>query len=268
MKPIRRAALACVSCACLWQAAAPALAGAFTQPQGTGQVLAVTTITKADRSFDDKGGLTDTPDYRKIETPILVEYGVTDWLTAMVTPTHLDVDAGGPNGGQYSGAGYTDLGARVRLYATPTTAFSVQALARLPGARDDANPAEAGSTDGEIDLRALYGIGFEMAGRPAFVDLQAAYRIRLEEPPDEWRFDATFGFRPSPGWLVLAQLFNVISNGEGEAPFSATRYHKAQLSLVWDIKPDVSLQFGGVTTYAGENALQENGLVAGLWYRF
>ncbi len=268
MSPNRCHAPALAAVAWLVAAASPVFAGAFTQPQGTGQALAVATITSANRSFDGNGGLTRTPDFRKIEVPVLIEYGITDWLTVMAAPSYLNVEVGGPNGGDYSGAGYTDLGARLRLHSTPSTAVSVQALMRLPGARDETNPAEAGSTDGEIDLRALYGVSVPIDGKPAFVDVQAAYRIRQGAPPDEWRLDATFGIRLHPELLLLAQSFNVISNGDGEAPFGDTRYHKAQLSVVWDIQPDVSLQFGGVTTYAGENALQENGLVAGLWYRF
>ena len=45
-------------------------------------------------------------------------------------------------------------------------------------------------------------------------------------------------------------------------------YFKAQLSAVYALTPTWSVQGGAVTTYAGRNALQENGGVFGVWYRF
>jgi hypothetical protein len=67
---------------------------------------------------------------------------------------------------------------------------------------------------------------------------------------------------------VLAQSLNVMSEGPGSLPFSNYDYYKFQLSIVYALTPALSLQLGGFTTYAGHNALQENGLIAGAWYRF
>jgi protein XagA len=82
-----------------------------------------------------------------------------------------------------------------------------------------------------------------------------AQRFRLGDVPNEFRADFTFGLRPVPRWLLLAQCFNVISEGAGSQVFPSYNNH-------------LSLQLGGFTTYTGRNALQENGVVAGMWYRF
>jgi len=56
--------------------------------------------------------------------------------------------------------------------------------------------------------------------------------------------------------------------GAGSVPFSSYEYYKLQLSAVYSLTPAVSLQLGGFTTYAGRNALQENGVLFGAWYRY
>jgi hypothetical protein len=38
--------------------------------------------------------------------------------------------------------------------------------------------------------------------------------------------------------------------------------------VVYDLTPKLALQLGGYSTYWGRDALQENGLVAGAWYKF
>jgi hypothetical protein len=103
---------------------------------------------------------------------------------------------------------------------------------------------------------------------PAFVDLQLAQRFRAGAPPDEFRFDATLGVQAAPRWLLLAQSLNVVSEGRGSPPFASYDYYKLQLSVVYALTPAVSLQAGGFTAFAGNNALQENGLIFGAWYRF
>jgi hypothetical protein len=37
---------------------------------------------------------------------------------------------------------------------------------------------------------------------------------------------------------------------------------------VYEITPTLSVQGGGFTTFAGRNALQENGAIFGVWYKF
>jgi hypothetical protein len=100
------------------------------------------------------------------------------------------------------------------------------------------------------------------------LDVQVAQRLRFGGPPDEFRTDVTFGLWPHDRWLVLMQSFNVISEGAGSWGYPSYAYYKLQLSAVYALTPALSLQLGGYTTYWGRNALQENGLVLGAWYKF
>jgi protein XagA len=248
--------------------ARPALAGAWTQQAGHGQALAVVTHSKSSHEFDDDGDLVGRPRYDKTEAGLLIEYGVTDWLTLMLQPQLLIVDIAPPVNADSSGPGYTDIGARARLWSDEDEVFSVQALGRAPGKHDESNPAEIGNTDAELDIRALYGHSFKVEDHDAFIDAQFAYRVRFDDPPSEVRFDFTFGIRARPDLLLLAQSFNTFADGSGQGIFEDGREHKIQLSAVWDLDKVWSLQLGGIATVAGENTLAQRGIVAGIWAKF
>lgn len=245
-----------------------ALAGAWTLEAGTGQALVTSTFSRADKAFDGDGKAQPAPRYDKAELQALLEYGATDRLTLMALPGLQRVSIGAPVDATRTGLGYTEFGGRYRLFGGTAWVFSGQATVRMPGTSNDLNPAAIGHTDPEVDVRALLGYSFSAGNWPAFFDLQVAQRFRTGAPPDEFRADVTLGLSPAANWQLIAQSFNVISEGAGSPPFSSYNYHKLQLSVVYDLSPRLSLQLGGFTAFAGRNALQENGVVFGTWYRF
>jgi hypothetical protein len=246
-----------------------AFAGAWTLDAGQSIAIVTGTLSQSDKAFDGTGNTQPIARYSKNELQALFEFGATNWLTLMLAPSLQHVDIAAPFEARRDGVGYTDLGARMRLGGGDNWVVSGQATLRIPGTYDKSNPAAIGYTDPEVDVRALFGYGFNAGAWPAFVDVQVAQRFRLGGPPDEFRADVTLGVRPQDKWLVLLQSFNVISEGAGSAPFFPSySYSKLQLSAVYSLTPKLSLQFGGYTTYWGQNALQENGLVVGAWYKF
>ena len=242
-------------------------AAASTQPKGSGQVIVTAVHTKSDKGFDNEGKTTDIADYEKSEAYALVEYGVTDDLTVMITPSFSDISIDGP-GGDTSGLGYTEVGARYRLAHADGAVLSVQGSARLHGKRRRDTLGQASATGSEFDARILGGTSFDLGGVPAFVDLQGGYRWRNGSSPNEFHLDATLGLRPAEPLMILAQSFTTISDGAGEAGFADYRYSNAYLSGVYDISKSWSVQAGGIFTIDGRNALRERGVLAGLWYRF
>jgi hypothetical protein len=248
--------------------AGPVIAGAWTQEKGKGQVIAAGTFTRSTRQFDDGGDAVPIPRYDKFELNTLVEYGLSDWLTVMTQPQLMWTGIAAPTDAEASGLGYTDLGARARLWSDKESVLSAQALARVPGQHDEDNAAAIGKTDAEFDLRALYGRAFTIDGRSGFIDAQLGYRFRFDDPPNEVRFDFTFGIRPDPKLLLLAQSFNTFADGSAEGVFEDGREHKIQLSAVLSLDDVWSLQLGGIATLAGENTLRERGVIAALWRKF
>jgi hypothetical protein len=245
-----------------------ASAGAWTLPEGGGLAIVTLTPSQANKGFDEKGKLQSIPRYSKTELQTLLEYGAADWFTVMLAPSLQQIKIAAPVDAQRSGFGYTDIGGRMRLSQGEDWVFSAQATLRVPGTFDKRNPAAIGYTDPELDVRALFGYSFNALGWPAFFDVQLAQRFRIGGPPDEFRADLTLGIQPLPQWLLLAQSFNVISEGAGAPGVPSFSYYKFQVSAVYSVNPALSLQVGAFTTYAGYNALQENGIVLGGWYKF
>jgi protein XagA len=244
-------------------------AGAWTLDAGQSIAIVTGTLTQSDKAFDGSGNTQPIARYSKSELQALFEFGATNWLTLMLAPSLQHIDIAAPFEAKRDGLGYTDVGARMRLGGGSNWVVSGQATLRIPGTYDKSNPAAIGYTEPEVDVRALFGYGFNAGAWPAFVDVQVAQRFRFGGPPNEFRADVTLGVRPQDKWLVLLQSFNVVSEGAGSAPFvPGYSYSKLQLSAVYSLTPQLSLQLGGYTTYWGQNALQENGLVVGAWYKF
>ncbi len=246
----------------------PARAGAWLLPAGEGQAILSLSRSEADSGFGRGGRDPLVPDLEKTEVELLLEYGLDDETTLVFKPQMQDVTLGAPLDARRGGPGYQELGLRRLVWRDEDAVVSVQGLMRLPGARDEDDPASAGNTDADLDMRVLAGRGFAVGGMSAFVDAQLAYRARFGDPPGEIRADLTLGLRPRERLLVLLQSFNVVSDGSAAGIFEDGRYHKLQVSAVWEFADDWSVQLGAVATVAGEDALKERGVVAALWHRF
>lgn len=242
---------------------ASAAAQAFTPPEGQGRVIATVVYTHSDKGFDDDSNSFDIADYEKTEIYLSGEYGVTDDLTVLVTPSFRDVSIDG--GDDDSGFGFLDLGARYRLIDGGNYVVSIQGLVRIPNSERWNGFAQVGQTDTEIDLRVQGGVGF---GQENFAILEGGYRVRTGDPADEFHLDATLGIRAAPRWWVIANSFNTISNGAGEDIFPKQRYHNVYLSGAYEVSPRITFQFGALATIDGRNALRERGGFAGVWFRF
>jgi hypothetical protein len=243
-------------------------AAAWTLPQGSGQVLATVTASTSTSAFTNSGNLTSVPRYDKVDGDALLEYGLTDQLTLMLQSGLQHVDIASPVDAARTGLDYTDFGARYRFFEADGWVLSGQALLQLPGTTNQRNSAAIGYTDVEADFRMLLGKGFSIGALPAFIDLEVAQRQRGDGAPDEFHADGTFGVQVLPRWLILAQSFNVVSEGAGNPVFGKYDYFKFQLSAVYSVTSDWAVQGGAFTTYAGSNALQENGIVLGVWRKF
>lgn len=240
-----------------------AQASAFPQPAGQGRVIVSAIFSNSDKAFDADGNVVDIADYRKTEIYLNGEYGLTDDLTLILTPSFRDIDIeGGPD---TNGLNFIEAGARYRIASSGSTNFSLQGTVRIPGEQSRDFFAQTGRMGTEIDLRGTLGTSF---GQGGFFEAEAGYRFRTDDPPNEFHADFALGVRPAPKFLLLANSFNTFSDGSGRGVFTHYRYHNLFLSGVYDVSDHVSLQLGGMGTLGGENALRERGLLAGLWFRF
>jgi hypothetical protein len=245
----------------------PACAGAWLQPPATGQIIAGPIFAGTTRAFDARGRLIPVPYYKKFELGTYIEYGLTQRLTLVVAPGYDRVRAADPSQ-NYQGLGESFFGGRFGLYRDDKTVVSVQAGALTPG------PSIANSTGPfnprrsfGVEFRGLIGRNVEIATMEGFIDVQGGYRYYTQNQPGEWRLDLTFGLRPVPRLLWLVQTFSVFSTAGGGG-FVNYSWHKLASSIVLELRPQWSIQFGGFITVAGVNAGRELGPYAALWYRF
>ncbi|MBV8662376.1 MAG: hypothetical protein JO107_04675, partial [Hyphomicrobiales bacterium] len=146
---------------------AAAHAGAWTEPQGTGQAIL---------SFSAGAGLYDgqtKPDAqqeRRLETSLYLEYGLTDWLTAVAQSGLEDYAVSAPISNTYRGLDYSAAGLRARLFSSESFVWSVQGTALVPGAHDAMQIAQAGNTHFNTDWRTSVGSSFRIGGLSAFAD--------------------------------------------------------------------------------------------------
>ena len=251
--------------ACLFPGGA--FAGAWTLPEGSTQIITTVTTSDADKSFDQDGKADDDVTFHKVFLSAYSEYGWNDWLTLIATPEYASANSAAPGRASQKANDFAlSGGARVRLF-DDAGVFSLQATARSAGAFEldtsvDEDPGE------DFELRALYGTHFEMFGRAGCFDVQIAQRWTTGKRPDETPFDLTLLY--DVGWdtQLLLQNFNVVSQGSGQPPFTYYRYHKLALSAVHPLWGSFSVQLGAFVSPAGQNALREQGLFAGIWARF
>ena len=243
-------------------------ASAWNEPQGQGLVVVDYTFDGGSRYFNGEGHLTPASAYRKQELTGYLEYGVTDWLMAVIKPDLMSAKVGDPNPGHYTGLGTSEAGAQLRLLAFGPAVLSAAGSFRLPGTTKEDNPALIGDTSRDADARMLFGIAFAVGRWPAFLDVQGGYRIRSGGAPGEWHGDVTIGVRPMPRLLVLMQSFNSIPVGPGNAWFPRSEYSKFGVTFVYDLTTSWAVEVGMFQTVGGIDALRERGFKSGLWYRF
>lgn len=253
-----------------------AVAGAWTFEPGTGLAIFALESKLATQQYNGKGRLVPRDRFAKTEASAYVEYGLAEGLTMLFSPRVESVNDSSRWGGARTGLGYTELGARARFVrfdaAKPGvwqgSVASLQASVRVPGSVDDQDPLLAGNNVVEVDARALFGASFALGSWSSFVNAEAGYRWRDGDPPSELRGDLTIGVRPKPDWLLMGQLFQVTTIGQGGGSFRAGAYTRVQLSVVHDLDPHWSVQLGANSVVAGRRALAENGVLLAVWRRF
>jgi protein XagA len=248
--------------------AQPATAGALLMEEGAGEIIVTSTFAGANKAYDRHGHLIRTPSYGKFEAAGYVEYGATNWLTVIAEGDAFSFNGAATGfsfepAAHYAGAGLGALGGRIRLGEFAGVYFGAQASLRV--ASHSAERFLDFNAPTQIDLRLQAFRGFEAFGLPCFIDAQLGYRSRGQSG-DEIHVDMTLGLRPRPDVLLLAQSFSAFAPGVQAAGGYAAQ--KFELSGIYDLNRDWSVQIGAVAAPTGVNAPDEKGVLAALWRRF
>jgi protein XagA len=236
----------------------PAFAQAWVTPRGDGQLILKFEAMRADEGFDPVGDRAPLPAARRDEAASLfAEYGVADRFAVLFKG---DWQSGEDAFVDYDGRGPLELGVRWQVWRDERGAVSLQASVADGGEGRNAGYAAPGEGERDWEVRLAAGRNFSVTGRPVFVEVQSARRMR-EGLPDETRADLTVGIRHGRNWTLLAQVFGGAADDDGP------RWVNLETSLVrgWD---DWSLQLGWRTAVWGRETPASSGPVVGIWRRF
>lgn len=249
---------------CLW-IAPTCHAGAWTQPKGHGQVIATTAFSTASRAFNDQSEDILDVEYQKIESSLYFEHGLTDRLTLVARPSLQDIELTDSGGEQsYQGLGPSEIGLQWQLKKSDHGQFSLRAGVKLGSDGENIPDAPIGEGRSDYELRALWGHGFSLSERSAFIEGQLAYRFRSGGAPDEQRFDFTSGLELTPRLQLLGQSFYIKADG-AQFPLRDYESLKLQGSAVVRLSNGQSVQLGGFQTVIGRDIIKESGVFAALW---
>jgi hypothetical protein len=145
-------------------------------------------------------------------------------------------------------------------------------MLKLPALTDTAPKLGGSSPDVGMGLSA--GYGFTLFGFNDYADIDAQYRYRFGTPKDQINLAGTLGISVSPSWMIMPQAFLTYrASRPNQALFtnsSADDYNlaKLQLSVVYRMNKDTSLQAGAFSNIAGHNIGGGQGGFVSVWKNF
>jgi len=262
---LSRSWVAAVALAMVVGAPAIAFAGAWTLPQGTGQVIET---LYGWTGFGPPWGGNPPVSQSRFDAQTYAQYGLTDSITIFGQTAFEHYALGDPTPDTYNGLDYSDVGLRAKLWSTGEWVFSAEGTAFIPGAHDPKASAQEGNTGWAGEARLDAGGNFKVGSTPGFVDAEAGYRLRTEGPPDEWHGDLTVGFKFTPKIMLMLQDFTTISTPSTNATFSAWRQSVVEASLVYALDDKWSVQVGVFSTVWTVKTNTQHGLALAVWRSF
>jgi len=252
-----------------------AQAGPWPQREGGGLFIASAGYLQADNSLANANPALGNGTFSRLDLSLYGEYGLTDNITLGAATQVESVRLHGSiTKGESAGLTDVDVFVRPVLWSDGESILSAQGTITIPtGYSRDHNPALG---DGAVGLepRLLFGQGITIGDWPSFIEVEAAYRFRLGAPADQVRLDGSLGVHVADDWMLLLQSRNTISmrNQSGLALSGSlgTDYdlYTISLSVVHDLSPDWSIEFGATSEVGGRNYNTGNGVFLSVWRKF
>ncbi len=247
----------------------PLYAGAWPQTAGDTQVIVSVTHALAHRTFDETGNAVSRGRFKKVETQIYAEHGLTDRVT-LVGEAARSTDKSEAFGREFTDTQFRrlELGARAYLFSWEETLYSIDALAILNAASGGDDPADSQSGDMDVELAVNTGTPIMFMGLFGFSAQRFAYRHRPGARPSVASADATLGLNWGPDWITMLKSSNEYSIGRTPSPRGHYWSSKAEFSVVHRLEPGFAIEAGTFRTFIGRNVLKETGVKVGFWYEF
>ncbi len=262
---LRHASSVAGALALIFGATAAASAGAWTLPQGEGQIIeTLFGWTGYGAPWGGNPGVKQN----RFDAQTYVQYGVADQLTIFGETALERYSLNPPDPSQYTGLDYSDLGLRARLWSSGAWVFSGEATVFVPGAHDPKSSAEAGNTGVAAEGRLLAGTNYAFGWATGFVDAELGYRLRTAGPPDEWHGDITAGLKLPYGIMLMLQDFTTVSSPSVNPGFPAWKSSVVEASVVYAFGDRWSIQIGVFSSVLAIKTNTARGAALALWRNF
>ena len=245
--------------------AATLYAGAWPQGKGKSYHRFAANYYLADEEYDNDGDSRDMPlngEFRDFNLNYYAEYGIFNQLTILGSLYYKDIQKDNDAiTTKTNGLGDLDLGLRYRLYSGNAGIFSIQGLTKIPDLYDEDDALPLGNGQNDYELRLLYGRSL-WPFLPGYVNLEAGYRWRVEDPADEFRYLVEIGSDLGKDFYVRTKLDAIVSMENGDDgidasgnPASTLEYDLAKLDVTagWRMTRTLGLELGYAPALWGEN---------------
>jgi hypothetical protein len=188
----------------------PAFAGAWTAEKGTNYLKGAVNYFETSNRFGPENGFEN---FRNTNFNVYWEHGIKDDLTFFATGSFTDLENqsdGVTTSG--SGVGDIDLGLKYRLIDGPVI-VSVQGLFKAPYLYDDEAELPLGNGQEDYEGKILFGKSF---GELGYGGLELGYRVRTDDPVDEFRFLVEYGFNVNEKTYLRAKLDGIHAAGSSD----------------------------------------------------
>lgn len=208
-----------------------ASAGAWTAKQGDTYLKGAVNFFETSSRFGPEDGFEN---FRNTNFNVYFEHGLKDDLTFFATGAFSDLE--NTSDGQTtsgSGIGDIDVGLRYRLIDGPVI-VSVQGLFKAPYLYSDDSELPLGNGQEDFEGKLLFGKSFGALG---YGGLEVGYRVRTDDPVDEFRFLVEYGFDVNERTYLRTKLDGIHAASSSDAATGA------QGALVNAVNPQLPLEF-------------------------
>ncbi len=244
-----------------------AFAGAWTAPQGDTYLKGALNFFETSSRFGPEGTFEN---FQNTNFNVYFEHGLKDNLTFFATGSYTDLE-NRADGVETSGSGVgdIDIGLRYRLIDGPVI-VSVQGLFKAPYLYSEDSELPLGNGQEDFEGKLLFGKSF---GDLGYGGLEVGYRVRTEDPVDEFRFLVEYGFDLSERTYLRTKLDGIHAAGSSNAvdlgldtPTTVTTALNPQLPLEFDLgrleytagyklSDKIAAEITGTTAVYGDNTL-------------
>jgi hypothetical protein len=240
--------------------AGPVFAGAWTREKGGLYAQITANKYTADKNFDNDGNKEDFADngeFSDENMSLYLEYGLADNLTMIGSWSYKWLEYENDMiRNQTDGLSDLELGMKYRLFEKNGGICSIQALVKIPEAYDEDDAVPLGNAQYDYEFRFLYGQSL-YPHFPGYLNLEAGYRFRAEEPADELKYLLEFGVdftKKLYGRIKLDGTYGMGNAEKGSAfsdnPSATFDYDLGKLETVLGLK--ISDQWGTELGYRKE----------------